>query len=167
MKEENNEQLSQEEQQFADNFVVCPHCGSQLCYHQEVGENVEAMTCMACGFTTSNQMKEGSEEEKAMSARYPSLYKDLKFVDSFGYVWYPAVVTVPGAGMVYIDGSNTENWEWASTPMRKLTRKEKRSGMYKNQEWVAVPAQTRKFGKNGFVQALASIGLFGDSSDEN
>lgn len=165
--EKNQEtKLSAEEQAFADSFVECPHCGSQLCYHQNVGD-AEALVCMKCGFTTSNLMKEGSETEKAVSGQYPTLYKDLRFVDKFGYVWYPAVVTVPGVGMVYIDGSSTEDWEWAATPMRKLTRKERRSGMYKeNQEYLAIPAQTKKFGKDGYILALSSLGLLGDGIDE-
>lgn len=152
-------------EQVAKQFVVCPHCGSQLCFHQQVGENVEAMTCLSCGFTTTNQMLEGSETEKAVSAKHPTLYKDLRFKDVHGFVWYPAVVTVPGVGMAYIDGSSTEDWEWASTPMRKLTRKERRSGRYGNQEYIAVPSQTKKFGKEGgFVKALDSLGLLGDEN---
>lgn len=162
MAEEIVEQLSPEEKEFSDSFIVCPHCGSQLCYHQKLENEVEAMTCMACGFTTSTLMKEGSETEKAVSEKHPSLYKDLKFVDQFGYVWYPSVVTVPGVGMVYIDGSSKEDWQWAATPMRKLTRHERRHGKYtKGQEYVALPNQTKKFGQSGgFVQACASINLF-------
>lgn len=156
--------LTKEEEQVVQAFVMCPHCQSNLCYHQDMGNGVEAMTCLSCGFTTTNQMLEGSETEKAVSANYPRLYKDLKYVDIHGFVWYPSVVTVPGAGMVYIDGTSAQDCEWASTPVRKLTRKERRSGLYKNQEFIALPNQTKRFGKNGYMQALASIGLIGDEN---
>lgn len=156
--------LSEMEQQLAKSFVTCPHCESNLCYHQDMGNGVEAMTCLSCGFTTTNQMLEGSEVEKAVSARYPRLYKDLRYRDIHGFVWYPAVVTVPEKGMVYIDGSDSENWEWVATPVRRLTRKERRSGMYKNQEFIALPNQTKRFGKNGYMQALAALGLIGDEN---
>lgn len=160
--EENNVQLTATEQLVAKSFVVCPHCGSQLCFHQPVAPDTEAMTCLACGFTTTNQMLEGSETEKAVSAKHPTLYKDLRFKDIHGYVWYPAVVTVPGVGMVYIDGSSTEDWEWAFTPMRKLSRKEKRSGRYGKNEYISMPEQTQRFGKDGgFVKALDALGVLG------
>ena len=159
---ENNIQLSEVEQLVAKSFVVCPHCGSQLCFHQPAGPDTEAMTCLACGFTTTNQMLEGSETEKAVSAKHPTLYKDLRFKDVHGFVWYPAVVTVPGVGMVYIDGSSTEDWEWAFTPMRKLSRKERRSGRYGKNEYISVPERTQKFGKSGgFVRALDALGVLG------
>ena len=162
MKQKDN--FSEPEQQVIDSFVVCPHCGSTLCYHEDQGEGVESMICMHCGFTTTNQMLEGSETEKAVTAKHPSLYKDLKFVDVHGFVWYPAVITVPGTGMVYVDGSSTEDWEWASTPMRKLTRKERRSGRFGQNEFVAVPNATKHFGKEGFMQAMSSLGLIGDEN---
>lgn len=163
MAEENINVLSDVEQQLVNTFATCPHCGHTLCYHQDMGEGVEAMTCLHCGFTTTNQMQEGSEVEQAVFKRNPRLYRDLRFKDEFGYVWYPAVVTVPEVGMVYIDGTSEENWEWVSTPVRKLTRKERRSGLYKEgSEYIAVPAKTKKFGKDGYIEALASLGLLGE-----
>ena len=156
--------LTEVEQSVADAFVMCPHCQSNLCYHQDMGNGVEAMTCLSCGFTTTNQMLEGSETEKAVSANYPRLYKDLRYVDVHGFVWYPGVITVPDAGMIYIDGTSAEDWEWVATPVRKLTRKERRSGAYGNQEFIAIPSQTKRFGKDGYVQALAFLGLIGDEN---
>lgn len=141
-------------------FVTCPHCGSNLCYHQDMGQGVEAMTCLACGFTTTNQMLEGSPMEKQVTGKHPSLYKDLRFVDVHGFVWYPSVITVPGVGMGYIDGTSKEDWEWVVTPVRKLTRKERRSGRYsKDQEYIAVPQMTKRFGKQGYPQVLSELKL--------
>jgi len=155
------EKFNETEQEVVNSFVCCPHCGSSLCYHQDEGNGVESMICMQCGFTTTNQMLEGSETEKAVTAKHPTLYKDLKFKDVHGFIWYPSVITIPGVGMVYIDGSSSENWEWTSTPMRSLTRKERRSGKYGKEQYIAVPSQTKHFGKDGFVQALNSLGFFG------
>ena len=163
---EEMKQLSAEEQKFSDNFITCPHCGSKLCYHQSTEDGVEAMTCMACGFTTSTLMKSGSDTEKAVSAKYPTLYKNLRFVDPLGFVWYPAVITVPGAGMVYIDGSNNADWQWTARPMRRLSRRERRRGEHKGQEYVAVPERTQKHGQEGgFIKACAAINLFGQNEN--
>lgn len=160
----NNPNLTEAEQTVANSFVVCPHCESNLCYHQDMGNGVEAMTCLSCGFTTTNQMLKGSETEKAVTAKNPSLYKDLSYTDIHGFVWYPGVVTVPGVGMVYIDGTSKEDWEWVATPFRKLTRRERRSGRFGNQEYVVVSAQTKRFGKEGYIQALNFLGLVGDEN---
>lgn len=143
-----------------DSFVVCPHCGSELCYSQTVGE-VETLTCLSCGFTTSNLMLDGSETEQKVRASHPNLYKELRFVDVHGYVWYPSVVSVPEAGMVYIDGSNAENWEWVMTPVRLATRRERRlKKLGAGPKYIALPNMTKRFGKEGFVEALAALGLF-------
>lgn len=167
--EEQVQQLSAEEQQFSDSFMVCPHCGSKLCYKQTLPDGVESYTCMACGFTTSTLMVAGSETEQEVSKKYPTLYKDLKFKDpTTNLVWYPAVVTVPGRGMVYIDGSDFRTWSWAATPMRRLTRRERRHGPYKGQEYIAVPKETQKFGQEGgFVRACAFLNLFGDDGQDS
>lgn len=150
-----------ENTQIGDTFVECPHCGSSVCYSQKSGD-VTTLICMSCGFTTTSEMQDGSEAERKVFEKHPSLYKDLRFIDRFGYVWYPAVVAVPGVGMVYIDGSSTADWQWVSTPSRKLTRHEKRSGRFpKDQEYITILEHSKKFGQDGFVEAMSSLGLFG------
>lgn len=151
--------------QLGDSFVQCPHCGSVVCYSQKAGE-LETLICMSCGFTTTNQMQDGSEAERAVFEKNPSLYKDIRFIDKFGYVWYPAVIAVPDAGMVYVDGTSAKDWQWVSVPNRKLTRHERRSGRYpKDQEYIAITDHLKKFGQDGFVEAMSSIGLFGRASE--
>lgn len=157
-----NPELTPAEAAFSDNFMTCPRCGSKLCYHQKMEDGQEAMTCMACGYTTSTLMQDGSDTEKAVAAKYPTLYKILRFVDPTGLVWYPAVITVPGVGMVYIDGTTAADWQWASTPIRKLSRRERRSGKYGKEEYIAMPDQTWHHGQEGgFIKACDRIHLFG------
>ena len=144
-----------------DKLMQCPHCGSNVCYVQKVGAEETAM-CMACGYTTTTMMKEGSQSELQVSRRQPILYRELKFVDSNGSVWYPAVITLPGVGMVYLDGTSKDNYEWVMTPFRKVTRRERRlRKLSKEQEYVADAANTQRFGKDGFVEAAAALGVFG------
>lgn len=143
-----------------DGFVECPKCHSRYCYVQNT-DGKEVWMCLGCGYTSTTNMKEGSETEQVVSDRQPQLYRDLKFVDTDGYVWYPAVVTVPEKGMVYIDGTNVEDWEWVATPMRKLTGKELRSKKYRKQRYVANTDKTERFGKEeGFLKAADAIGFF-------
>lgn len=147
------------QQKIRDGFVECPHCGSSLCYTQNVNGE-ETWTCMSCGYTSTTLMKEGSETEQAVSARQPHLYQDLKFVDRDKYVWYPAVVTVPEKGMVYVSGTSLEDWQWAATPMRKLTGKEQRMKKYKGSKYVADTEHTKFYGREGFIQAAVDVGMF-------
>lgn len=148
-----------------DGFIVCPRCESNMCYAQQVGD-VETWICMTCGRTSSTLMKQGSETEKKITAKQPQIYKDLGFVDPDGYVWYPAVLTVPEKGMVYVDifdnPDGTKTWEWVATPMRKLTPKEQRMKQFKGKEYTADTKKTIRFGQHGFVEAAISVGLFGE-----
>lgn len=146
-----------------DRFEVCPHCGSNMCYVQSLGQE-ETKLCMTCGFTTSTQMQEGSETEKAVTERQAQFYRDLRFVDSNRLVWYPAVFSTPEKGMVYMDINRDEEGKpvlnWTATPMRKLTPKEQRSKKYKGMKFVADMKSSRVFGQYGFMEAATSIGMF-------
>lgn len=150
-----------EEQKLKDGFVECPHCKSRLCYAQQLDDQ-ETWMCFHCGYTSTTQMKEGTPVEKAVTEKHPNLYQDLKFVDPDGYVWYPAVLTVPGRGMLYIDGSSTADWQWAVTPMRTLTEKERKLKQFRNQEYAADMKRTKYYGKEGFIEAASDLGLFGN-----
>ena len=109
-------------------------------------------------------MKEGSELEQSTTARQAQLYRDLKFIDQQGLVWYPAVFTVPEKGMVYLDINKDEEGkpilQWAATPMRELTPKEQRSKKYKGMKYVADTKATSYFGHLGFMEAAVSLGMF-------
>lgn len=148
------------EEKIKDGLVPCPCCGSNLCYAQRHEDDVETWICMTCGHTSSTYMKKGTPEEQAVTDKQPSLYKDLSFTDKDGYVWYPATMTVPDKGMVYIDGTSPEDWEWVAVPMRKLTTKEKRMKQFKGKEYVVDSSKTQKFGKEGFLEAALSLGMF-------
>ena len=147
-----------------EGLVACPHCGSSLCYAQrDEKTGVEVWACVQCGFSSTNQLKEGSEQEKEFGAKQPQLYRDLKFVDGNGYAWYPSVVTVPEKGMVFIDGTSKEDWEWASSKFVRLSRQQKRArkrAKLPEKDFVMGPIQ--KFGQNGYLEAVASIDTFGD-----
>lgn len=143
-----------------DGFIVCPRCGSHLCYAQRIPSGDETWMCMSCGFTSTNLMKEGSETEQQVTQSQPKLYLDLKFVDPDGYVWYPAVITVPDAGMVFLDGTSLENYEWVGVPLRPLTKKEQRMKQNKDKTFMMETAKTKHFGKDGFTNAVSEMGIW-------
>lgn len=142
-----------------DGFVECPRCNSQLCYAQRIDDQ-ETWICMHCGMTSTTLMKQGTDTEKAVSARQPELYRDLSFVDKDGYVWYPAVITVPGKGMVFLDGTSVKDARWTGIPIRQLSRREMRMKKYEGKNSILDTNKRRQF--DSFVDALAAMGMLGD-----
>lgn len=141
-----------------DGLVECPRCKSHVCYAQRVGSE-ETWTCMSCGFASTTLMKEGTDSEKQVSERQPKLYRDLKFVDPDGYVWYPSVLAVPNVAMVYLDGTSIEDAEWVGVPIRALSRKERRMKQYQGKNFLMDERNLQRFGKDGFATAIKALGL--------
>ena len=144
-----------------EGFVECPLCKSQLCYTQNV-DGQESWLCLHCGMTSTTLMKKGSESEKQVSERQPDLYKKHCRVDTDGYVWYPAVGSVPEKGMVFLNQDGVEQEEWVSIPVRELTKKERRMTEYKGKSYVLCPQKKRGFGRDGFVDALNSLDILSE-----
>ena len=44
-----------------DKLTICPRCGSDACYEQELGADYKIHQCYGCGFTTNTLMIENSE----------------------------------------------------------------------------------------------------------
>jgi DNA-directed RNA polymerase subunit RPC12/RpoP len=97
--------------------IICPHCGSHNCFHEEVDENTTTYLCMGCGYTSNDLFKIGSEELAGYEVSMPELYKDIKFLDQErGITWYPTVLNVPTIGLVFVDGTSKEDWTWKAAP---------------------------------------------------
>src|SRR6056300_287713 len=97
-----------------EKLIECKRCGSNACLEQQINEEVTTHLCMGCGFTTSTLMTEKSEIVKTALETSPELYKDLIHTDQDGFVWMPSTVTLPNKGMVFVDGTSTEDWSWAA-----------------------------------------------------
>ena len=146
-----------------DQLVEGPF-GSNACYEQTFTQDDEIITtwlCFGSGFTTSTLMTPGSPVVENALATSPELYKDLMFEDKNGRVWLPATITLPAKGMVFIDGTSKDNWEWAAVNAIPLTEDEKKSGKFpKDQDFKMNVRESKKFDKRGFMDALEVIGFF-------
>ena len=96
-----------------EKLVVCRRCESNACYEQQINEETTTWLCMGCGFTTSTLMTEASTVVKQAIETSPELYKDLMTTDKDGLVWMPSTITLPNKGMVFLDGTNKEDYRWA------------------------------------------------------
>ena len=141
-----------------EQLTICKRCGSNACLEQQVDEEVTTHLCMGCGFTTSTLMTEGSEVVKAALETSPELYKDLMFTDQDGFIWMPSTLTLPEKGMVFVDGTSKDNWQWAAVNAVPLTEEDKK--VSDNQTHKMDMKNVKHFTERDFMDALESIGFF-------
>lgn len=144
-----------------DNLIVCTRCGSDACYTQEVNEEVTLKLCYGCGFQTNSLMKEGTDFYTQQMEVLPELYKDLAHEDEDGLIWIPSHSHVPTLGMVYADGTSTEDWKWAAVRSKRLTKKETKNlrGKGKDVKYKTDMSTLKHFDEKNFMDALSYVGL--------
>lgn len=146
-----------------DSLVEGPF-GSDACYmssFEQEGETITTWLCFGSGFTTSTLMTEGSSAVSNLLETAPSLYKDLLHTDQDKKVWLPATITLPAKGMVFLDGTNVDNWSWTAVKAIRLTEEDKKSGKFpEGNEWKMEMQNKKVFGKDDFMDAMDHIGFF-------
>lgn len=142
-----------------ETMIVCPHCGGNACYEQQVNEEVTTHFCFGCGFTTSTLMEVNSKVTVDTLANSPELYKDIMFVDKDNKVWFPSTMTLPGKGMVFVDGTSKENWQWAAVAAIEIAEEEK-SNFPKDQTHKMDMKNISHFDQGDFMEALDAIQFF-------
>jgi len=143
-----------------DQLVEGPF-GSNACYEQTFeyeGKDITTWLCFGSGFTTSTLMVKDSELVNNAVATSPELYKDLMFEDKAGRVWLPATITLPQKGMVFIDGSNKEEWKWAAVKAIPVTETDKE--IVQGQTHKMDMKNVKHFKQKDFMDALEVIGFF-------
>lgn len=141
-----------------EQLVICKRCGSNACLEQKVNEEVTTHLCMGCGFTTSTLMTEGSEVVKAALETSPELYKDLMFKDVSGGMWMPSTLTLPNKGMVFVDGTAKENWQWAAVRAIPLAEGDKK--VSDDQTHKMDMKNIKHYAEKDYMDALEHIGFF-------
>lgn len=144
-----------------DKLVECNRCKGNACYEQNISEELSTWMCMGCGFTTSTMMDKDGTTTKNTLETSPELYKDLMFIDEQNRAWFPATITLPEKGMVFIDGSTKENWKWAAVKAIPLTEEELKSGRFpEGQTFKMNVRESNKFDQKNFMDALEVIGFY-------
>ena len=148
-----------------DNLTICPRCGSDACYEQELGANYKVSQCYGCGFTTNRQMVSESQFLEEQLEILPELYKDLIFIDDKGYHWMPSAINNPEQGMVYADGKTPEEWKWSAVKAMLIPEedREKYPMPGKEGEYYKYKMDTstlQRFEERDFIEALDYIGAF-------
>jgi hypothetical protein len=144
-----------------DNLTTCDRCGSDACYVQEVNQDVKLHFCYGCGFQANTAMKLGSEFLEQQMEVLPELYKELMGEDENGTIWMPSVVNIPEKGMVFADGTSSQNWRWAAVKATLMSEEEKTKFKEKGKEFDYKMDMTTltHFPEREFIEALTYIGV--------
>lgn len=144
-----------------DNLTTCERCGSDACYVQEVNQDVKLYFCYGCGFQANTAMKRDSEFFQQQMEVLPELYKELMGEDENGTIWMPSVVNIPDKGMVFADGVNGQQWQWAAVKATLMSEEEKTKFKEKGKEFDYKMDMTtmRHFQERDFIDALTYIGV--------
>jgi hypothetical protein len=144
-----------------DNLVTCNRCGGNACYEQKVDDSTTTWLCMGCGFTTSTQLLKESKLYNDTMESAPELYKDLVHIDESGKAWVPSTITLPGKGMVFIDGTSKSDWKWAAVRAVPITEDDRKLKQYPDDQTVRMDMKNAsKFDQKNFMDALEVIGFF-------
>ena len=143
----------------SDTLTTCRRCGSNACYEQESFNEGKTYLCMGCGFSTSTELTEGGELVTNTLESSPELYKDLAYTDENNNVWFPATITLPGRGMVFIDGTSKEDWKWAAIKAVPIPEDE-RDRYPSDQEFKMDMDNASYFDQRGFMDALEVIDFY-------
>ena len=141
-----------------DQLVECKRCGGNACYEQKVNEQVTTWLCWGCGFTTSTLMTDKSEVVTQAIETSPELYKDLMYRDKEGLTWLPSTLTLPGKGMVFVDGTDKSNWRWAGVQAIPLQEGDKK--VSEDQTHKMDMKNVKHFDQKDFMEAADYIGMF-------
>jgi len=144
-----------------DNLTTCNRCGSDACYVQEVNEQVKLYFCYGCGFQANTAMTRDSEFLQQQMEVLPELYKELMGEDENGTIWMPSVVNIPDKGMVFADGPNGQQWQWAAVKATLMSEEEKAKFKEKGKEYDYKMDMTTltHFPERDFIEALSYIGV--------
>jgi hypothetical protein len=82
---------------------------------------------MESGFTTTDNMKIGSDVVKKYESQLTELMCVSKFEDDErGLVWYPAFLQMQGIGMLYPIGTNREDMRWEVCKVEIITGEDRK-----------------------------------------
>jgi hypothetical protein len=148
-----------------DKLTICPRCGSDACYESAEASNLTNKVCYGCGFMTHNYMTTESEFLQEQLEVLPELYKDLTFVDDEGHHWIPSTVNLSNKGMVYVNGTSTQDWKWTAVPSVEIPEEDRerfpikgQSGKYHTHKMDH--SLSKDFSERDYMEALDYIGVF-------
>lgn len=150
---------------MTDQLIECKRCGSNAAYKQYQSPEIFTIQCFGCGFVSNSVMTENSEFLKEQMKILPDLYKSLLVVDEDGLVWMPTNINLEQTGMIFANGSSSDNWKWAAVKAVRVKEEEKEKFKKKDGtyfEWKMNMESMKEFDEKDFLEAMDYLGLFGE-----
>jgi hypothetical protein len=145
---------------MTDKLITCAKCKApDSCYAQDINEFHKSYVCLNCGFQTNDLMREGEFDFEQYELELPELYKDVKYTDEEGRMWYPNIINIEDKGTVFVNGTSKDNWEWCGIKSIPLTHEEKESTRFKGKNYKSDSTTLQNFGTDYFA-AADYIGFF-------
>lgn len=145
---------------MTDNLSTCPKCKApESCYVSQLNEMAKQYSCLSCGFIASDLFMQGEYDALEYEMDMPELFKDIKYIDELGRVWYPNVINIEGKGTVFPNGGSKDNWQWSAIKSVPLTEEEKQSPRFKGKKYKSDSQTMQNFGEDYFA-ACDYIGFF-------
>lgn len=144
---------------MTDQLTLCPKCGCDGCYVTPINEVKNNYFCWGCGYQSNDLMKAGEFDFEAYEETLPELYKDIKYTDEKGRVWYPITINLEDKGTVFMSGTNKNEVQWSAIKTILLTKEEKKQPKFKDKTYKSDAKSMKHFG-NDFIEAVDYIGMF-------
>lgn len=144
---------------MTDHLTTCPKCNCDGCYVTPINEVSYNFFCWGCGYQTNDLMIEGEFNFEEYEQTIPELYKDIKYKDEKGRVWYPITINLENKGTVFLNGKTKEEVHWSAIKSVPLTEEEKKQPKYKDKTYKSDPKSMKHFGDD-FIEACDYIGVF-------
>ena len=74
-------------------------------------DNSVSYLCMESGFTSHENLIDGSQFQESYEIHLTELMLDCKIIDKDNRAWYPTFMQMPG-GMLYAEGDSKSEWGW-------------------------------------------------------
>jgi hypothetical protein len=148
-----------------EQMIICPRSGGDACMVTESAPGIKTYFSFSCGFQTNSLMKEGEDFYNEQISLLPELYKELIWKDpETELMWIPSMINEPTKGMVFANGSSTQQWDWAAVKAVPVTEEEKtkypipgKKGKY--YEFRMDMSTLTSFPERDFMDALSFIGV--------
>lgn len=148
---------------MTDKIIDCPLTGApESCYAMPINEKLFHYKSLSMGYESSDLWVEGEFDFEKLEETLPELYKDIKIVDDQKRVWYPQVLNQEDKGIVFIVGTNKDDWEWCGIKHTLVSDDEKERFKRPDGTYIKYkndPKTLKKFGKSGFIESLEYCGL--------
>lgn len=147
--------------QNKDTLSTCKRCKSPLCYERH-SKGAISWDCLQCGYSTNTLLMINTMSIDEYEKMLPSLFKDIKFIDNDGLVWYPTTVTKEGVGIIFPDGTSKSDWKWAVARHVPVLEEEKERFKKKDGTYHKYKTDMKNvlhFDQQYFSQALEALGF--------